>query len=274
MTDTTSAASVMLVGLPHAGKSSYIALLYLAILKRERCSVRLSNHKDDREHVNLLMRALLNCEEATRTEIDQSEGLRLSLRDSSEKSTFLEIPDLSGETWQDVLDEGAIDLALVEQLRRARSIVLFLHVGDFRNDPLISEVVAGADALGFDGGYEDESAEPVAPTQVDIAELLQTIDHFADARCEISVVLSAYDLARGVAPARWVRDNAPLVDQYVRSNRARRPVRIYGLSAQGGDFASERTSLLNEDGLHRAFMMNADGEQVDFDEPLVGALSV
>ncbi|TDT61719.1 hypothetical protein [Frigoribacterium sp. PhB116] len=267
---TVDSIGAVLVGLPHAGKSSYLALLYLAILKRERCSIELATSKDDREHVNALMQALLMCKEAPRTEVAQKKGLKLSIRDRNGSEGVLEIPDLSGETWQDVLETASVDVGLSEEMGRAAAAVIFLHVGDFTADPLISEVNAGADALGAEATPEGVSPSSHGPSQVDIAQLLQSVDELAGGSCDISIVLSAFDLVDSVAPRQWLDDNAPLLSQYIYANRTRRHIRVFGLSAQGGDFATDSESLSKRDGLERASVVDEDGERVDVDEPILG----
>ncbi|TFC99409.1 hypothetical protein E3T28_09255 [Cryobacterium sinapicolor] len=262
----------ILVGFPHAGKSTYLALLFLAILRGERCSIQLANHRDDREHANFLMSALLNCKEATRTEVSQKKGLRLSIRHRSGEEGLLAVPDLSGETWQDVIETGTMDADLFDDVRYSRSAALFIHVGDFAHDPLIADVNAGADALGDADPRESAAPEPYTPTQVDVAELLQVLDETAGPECEISVVLSAFDLAEGITPADWLTDNAPLVAQYLRSARPRRTIRLYGLSAQGGSFDTDRDQLSDRDGLDRAIMTDSDGVDAAIDEPILGLL--
>lgn len=266
---TLESTGVVLVGLPHAGKSTYLALLFLAILKKKRCSIQLASSKDDREHVNSLMNALLKCEEASRTEVAQTKGLRLSIREEQGPERMLEIPDLSGETWLDVLEVGAIDPSLFDEVQRAGAVVVFIHVGDFTSDPLISAVNAGADALGEDNSSEDPNAGPLGPSQVDIAQLLQAVDEIAEAGCTLSVVLSAFDLAGGLTPRQWLRENAPLLDQYITTNGGRRATRIFGLSAQGGDFATEKQSLAQRDPLERASIVDDEGRDVDVDAPIL-----
>ncbi|MBG6215570.1 hypothetical protein IWX75_000007 [Arthrobacter sp. CAN_A6] len=268
--NTSDFTGAILVGLPHAGKSSYLALLYLAILKKKRCSIQLASSKDDREHVNTLMQALLKCEEASRTEVAQTKGLRLSVRDGEGLEWTLDIPDLSGETWLDALEVGAIDQDLFDEVQRAGAVVVFVHIGDFATDPLISAVNAGADALGADILPEDPESGPLGPSQVDIAQLLQAVDEIAEDGCALSIVLSAFDLAGSMTPREWLSNNAPLLDQYITANRTRRPIRLFGLSAQGGNFVTEKNSLSQIDGLERASILDEEGASVDVDAPILG----
>lgn len=270
---TNSSPRAILVGFPHAGKSTYLALLFLAILRGERCSIELTDHLDDREHANALTSALLNCVEAGRTEVSQSKGLRLSIRYRSGEEGQLDVPDLSGETWQDVIETGTMDVDLFNDLRGARSAILFIHVGDFEHDPLIADVNAAADALGDSGPPESSAPTPSIPTQVDVADLLQVLDETAGTSCQVSVVLSAFDMAGDVTPSEWLAVNAPLVAQYLRTAQTRREIRVFGLSAQGGSFATERERLSDRDGLERATMTDGDGNEAAIDRPIVGVLN-
>lgn len=270
----TNTPRAILMGFPHAGKSTYLALLFLAILRGERCSIELTDHRDDREHANMLTSALLNCEEAGRTEVSQSNGLRLSIRHASGEEGQLDVPDLSGETWLDVIETGTMDVDLFDDLRSARSAVLFIHVGDFEHDPLIAEVNAAAHALGESRPPENSAPQPSTPTQVDVADLLQVLDETVDPRCQVSVVLSAFDLAGDITPSEWLAVNAPLVAQYLHTAQIRREIRIFGLSAQGGSFTTERERLSDQDGLDRATMTDGDGNEAAIDAPIIGVLQL
>jgi hypothetical protein len=57
---------------------------------------------------------------------------------------------------------------------------------------------------------------------------------------KLAVVLSAWDKieeeGQGIMPEQSLADELPLLDQYLRHGLDRWDVRVYGLSAQGGDF--------------------------------------
>jgi len=105
-------------------------------------------------------------------------------------------------------------------------------------------------------------------TQVQLVELLQ----FLDARrtegkpLRVSLIVSAWDLIEKTIktePLTWVKKVLPMLYQFLYMNDDRFEVRIFGVSAQGGDYvdavklrktyhqASERIKVVSEAGIHK-----------------------
>jgi hypothetical protein len=97
---------------------------------------------------------------------------------------------------------------------------------------------------------EDErewTAEAV-PEQVRLVELLQFLlrPPFARRKRRLAVIVSAWDtvLDEKPTPAQWLARELPLLDQFLTNNPESFDVRIYGVSAQGGDVSGERRTAL------------------------------
>ena len=273
--------SALLVGLPGTGKTSYLAILFLAIMEERACSIRLAEFDDDRVYINQVSQALIQCRKANRTETSESSGLGMAIILPSGESARLLIPDYSGETWHAALEERSISAELAAQIVDATSVMLFVHVDEFTNDPPIFELNAIESALDADIATADEphEMEPedgtnIESSQVQLIDLLQVVAAFRRASAgRVSIVLSAFDCVIGQTPSEWIETSAPLLHQFLVTNKSRLEVDVYGLSAQGGEFGDDaaKDSLIERDPVERAFMVSANGKQVDFDSPFLRA---
>jgi hypothetical protein len=122
-------------------------------------------------------------------------------------------------------------------------------------DPSIDEavaIVADGDAVEDttqqDRNSNDSEWNPKnAPTQVQLVELLQFIDEQRQDRftIPIALIVSAWDLyvEDYASPDQWLSERLPLLDQYLRTNAERFPLRVYGVSAQGAPLDGDLTGL-------------------------------
>lgn len=79
-----------------------------------------------------------------------------------------------------------------------------------------------------------------SPTQIQLVDLLQILQRppCGPKRRRLAVILSAWDLVLAKLdrqPARYLREELPLLDQYLRANENLFEHRIYGVSPQGAD---------------------------------------
>ena len=83
------------------------------------------------------------------------------------------------------------------------------------------------------------------PTQVKMIELLQFIasKSYLSHLTHIAVIISAWDRIKSFykSPEEWLIQQTPLLDQYFKANQGRFTIRIYGVSAQGGEILKEGT---------------------------------
>lgn len=273
--------SVLLVGLPATGKTSYLSLLFLSILEEFGSSIRLKGFADDREYLNGIARKLQSGTEADHTEVGRASGLELnvSLPDSSEG--ILSIPDRSGETWQEALTGRTWPRSVADSVSSSAGICFFVSASDFPNDATIVQANQAASALGFDNASMVPSGPRTAfdsSAQVQTVDLLQLLLDTTQKRViRLSFIISAYDCApTGVAPNAWVRANAPLLHQFIESNEDVLESSIFGVSAQGGSFKADdsRRELLAQDPVQRAFLKSGDGMEVPLDAPVLWSLAL
>jgi len=270
-------AGLLLAGLQETGKTSYLALLYAAISTQRAGVVNLGSYQDDREYLNAISERLIRCEEAIHTQVEESRELALSLSIDG-RETFLRIPDLSGETWEHALRERRWPRTVAERAAEADGFMLFVHVRAIDVGLTIADATAAAAALGEDLLDEDRpvGGDRCQPTQVSLVDLLQLLSERRRQRpAWASIVLSAWDLAEGsTSPTAWIERNCPLTHQYVTSNERWLRAKIFGVSAQGGNFRDEkaRATLQAEDPVDRARIARPDGSPGRVEDPLLWAL--
>src|SRR5207245_1520565 len=86
----------------------------------------------------------------------------------------------------------------------------------------------------------------LAPTQVQLVDVLQTYLEFAEHRpLRLAVVVSAWDLleAQTINPETWVEARLPMLSQFLLARRKEIQTRHFGVSAQGGDLQRDRLEL-------------------------------
>jgi hypothetical protein len=263
---------VLLAGLPGTGKTTYLALAWLAISEGRSETLSLGTFQDDREYLNQVAKQLLQCREARRTEVEEVGEMRLSLTiGAAGRPAMLRIPDLSGETWQHAVYDRAWPLAVDEAAHNATGLLVFVHVINFDPAPSIHATHAALRALGETAEGEPAQRPSERPTQVQIVDLLQLlVEDRASRPARVGVVLSAWDLTQGQTPRSWLATNAPLVDQYLRANGSWLHATVWGVSAQGGSFRdkAEREALLEMHPLDRSRVVDDAGQAAAVDAPL------
>ena len=169
----------------------------------------------------------------------------MNLKDCSENTLELTFPDLSGELYQQMWETRECDPDIAAILRSADGVLLFAHA-DKINRPLgVAEAAGQARRLGL----TDPAGKPAdwhpkfAPTQVQLVELLQLLRSPAldvPAR-RLGIMLSAWDKVEVERrePVVYLAENLPLLDQYLKQGADGWDFRIYGVSAQGGEFEPE-----------------------------------
>jgi hypothetical protein len=293
---------LLMAGLPGTGKTTFLALLWLAIVGGRTPGVKLADYQDDRTYLNGIGARLQHCDPTLHTELGEDRALKLSLLvGETDDPAVLDIPDLSGETWR----EAATDRhwpSRVEALATGnKGLLLFMHGREFDAGATIGQVneltdilSQGSDegseatghATGDTGGHGQLPEGPpsdangksghIPPTQVALVDALQLICEQRGLRpARVSIVISAWDLVgEGVTPREFVAKNLPLLVQYLEANEDWLEVQIFGLSAQGGDFedADSRENLAKVDAVERAIVQDRGGGDVGVHEIALWAL--
>ncbi|WP_139977630.1 TRAFAC clade GTPase domain-containing protein [Nocardioides litoris] len=276
-------AKTLMVGLPGTGKTSFLALLFLALVHDpDGNGPTLTAFEQDRAYLNRIAQKLQRCEAADRTQVGDEQGLSLIISmPEGKRSMGLAVPDLSGETWEVAHVERVLDESIWKDAATAAGFMLFASVTDFEGSPTIEEGRQAAALLGQESqdwkeGSHVVHGEAPSATQVVLVDLIQILSKLHDGPFNLSIVLSAYDTVdhASTSPSAWVEENAPLLAQFLQGNESQVRTRIYGVSAQGGDYDDDAAieELAERTLLERAFVLDASGQSVGVHIPLLWAL--
>jgi hypothetical protein len=249
-------ATCLVVGLPDAGKSSFLAALYHVVeAGNVEGALTLSALSADREHLNSIRQAWLECREIGRTTVASEQTVHMSFSEAGgQDGIALVFPDLSGETFRRMWTDRAWPVDFDLLVRDSVAILLLVHperiVPPVRIDqarPLLALVGGDVGVASGPDAASDWLPES-SPTQVILVDILQSLvaaRHAADLRpARICVIVSAWDLVpSGAEPARVIKDRLPLLYQFLEANASTQEWRAFGVSAFGGDPTNDLETL-------------------------------
>jgi hypothetical protein len=238
------------IGLPESGKTTYLAALWHVLESREvHGALQLSALQADREYLNTIRDAWLSFSSVPRTLVPAG-GIVFTLADEADSLLgTVEFPDLPGESFRAQWTERQWSEDYDGLVRSADGVLLFVHPSVIEPRQ-ISEADA---ALGSKARKRKAAAQELAwnpersPTQAQAVELLQFLAEAWQQSFPIpaAIIVSAWDRVAVLAeatkseeptPANWIAARLPLLSQFLRANPELFRTRIYGVSAQGGDF--------------------------------------
>jgi hypothetical protein len=263
---------IVLLGEQATGKSSLLVALYGALVNHRAGDLRLVRTVDEVEFLSRGLQAFGRRESVLRTDIDSDARLVVDVARGDE-IVSVEVPDRSGELLKHMLDSRVWEPDLHRQIGVAAGVMLFLRA---------DLVVPGADAFAEPPAPAGEApAEAVAwtptlmPADARTVDLLQAVlDAHAD-RLPLAIILSAWDRVSPPAggPAAWLAQQMPLLEQFLGAHAERLPHAVFGVSAQGGDFAlGLADGLVQEDPWDRAFAVRPDEAHGTLSEPVLWLL--
>lgn len=283
---------VLLVGLPSAGKSSYIAALYHIVeqgLVSESLQLK-SMFGQNSQYLHDLGKSWLSGIKLGRTQIPDERVATLSLVDpSSGQEIELHIPDMSGETFAEQWERRLCTKEYLDLLNEVTGLLLFINpmnlkeparittgsilAAGLRGDPsdlARQSTLSSGNDLQTQGKPAKEWSPKGAPTQVKLVEILQFIRCVADKKFKVAVIISAWDLLynHGNTPAEVLIKRLPLLYQYLSANAPSLEYKVYGVSALGGDLEHDRERLLKKIPSERVIVVDEDGESRDISRPL------
>ncbi|WP_298622822.1 hypothetical protein [uncultured Zoogloea sp.] len=256
--------SLLVVGMPNSGKSTFIAALrHLLVANEVPIDLCLAELSESEGHLNRLENTWLDCEVIERTKPATEGWVELKVQDKNTLALLtLRIPDLRGEAFEQPACIGQCETDLFDALSEANGILLFTNA-DREDDSLLIDDLAdifGSDDLGdADGEVEPLAAEETEksfkpeemPEEVKLVEFLQIANRrpLASRRRKIAIIVSAWDVVtanernEGVTAAQWIETRRPMLAQFIAVNSDLWESRVYGVSAQGGKLPRDKTAL-------------------------------
>jgi hypothetical protein len=234
--------SVSIVGLPGSGKTTFLAALWELVQER-RVAKRLrfgSLSEDDHAYLNRILKVWRSATEPARTQLTGMTSVSMNLLDEAGRMVSVAFPDVPGEEYRRMWEEREAAKKLVETLA-AGNIMLLLNGNRIKAPAWVTERAVLRKAIGEPAEAEPEGWHPKhAPTQVQLVDLLQHLArppiHVGPRR--VAVMIGAWDKVEGekLRPEPFLREKLPLLDQYLKAGRDGWTYRVYGLSAQGGEY--------------------------------------
>lgn len=227
--------SIVLVGLPKSGKSSYLgALRHLMVSREVETAIELERFAGDERHANGLSSWWHDAIPFERTSMLKEGRVSVvgSCRNSGQTFT-MELPDLSGERFRQLGGGRVCPESLRSALLGADGILLFVNACKEYED-------ASKDEVGHTSSMPAKAWDPEhMPEQALLLEILNFLNRYPTIarRRRVALIVSAWDVVdpAHAAPASWLEQHRFMLWRFLRNNPALFESRAYGVSALGGD---------------------------------------
>lgn len=238
-----SERSVVIIGLPESGKSTFLGALWHLMTEGDVDTLLHleSLGQGDRNHLNALASRWRDAQVQDRTSTAGNRLVVMNLADRNGTSLRVSFPDTAGEAYQNMWEERHCASDVADTLSRGH-VLLFIHSDTIQAPMWVVDNVTLARRMGLQPveGQEVPWHPRLAPTQVQLVELLQFLCRkpLDIGPRRLAIMLSAWDRVapEGYSPEEFLAARLPLLDQFLRHNRRKWTSRIYGLSAQGGEY--------------------------------------
>jgi hypothetical protein len=235
--------SVVVIGLPESGKTTFLAALWHLTTARELDTVlRFGNLRaGDASHLNAIASRWRDAKVQDRTAVAGNRLVSMNLLDTVGVAIRVTFPDVPGEAYRRMWEDRDCEPEVAEVVR-ADGVLFFVHADTIRAPRWVVDEVALSRELGL--AVSEGQVVPwhprLAPTQVQVVDLLQLLrtPPLDVGPRKLALMLSAWDKARGegLTPDAYLESKLPLLAQYLKRNADGWDCRVYGVSAQGGDY--------------------------------------
>lgn len=265
----------VLIGLPHSGKSTFIAALWHIVESGDlKGSLIIKGLPEDSEYLNKLRDTWLSFKDFERTKVENRHHVSLSVtKQTDDTISELKFPDVSGEMYKIQFENRKLDLEYLKMIQTAKGIILFINPDYITEPQLISNVDAcignGKSSKNEDNVKKWEFKD--TPTQVVLIDLLQMILDNIDKPIKVAVVVSAWDVFKNVSnpkPLKWIEDSLPLLFQFLNANDSLLKHTFFGVSAQGGNYSEHKTELQTKSPSERIIVQTEDMTSNDITLPI------
>lgn len=246
-----STSSVVIIGLPSSGKTTFLAALWHVITARDVATkLSFANLKiGNAAHLNTIAARWREAKIQDRTSVSGVRLVSMNLvDDTTGQSLQITFPDVPGEAYRRMWEERDCEAEIAEILKSG-DVLLFIHADTIRSPQWVVDEVNLSKEMGLD---HERGEQPVAwhpsttPTQVQLIDFLQMLRQPPLDRGprRLAIMLSAWDKARheGLNPREYLASKLPLLAQYLEVKAADWSWSVYGLSAQGGDYEDPQAS--------------------------------
>lgn len=224
-----------IMGLPEAGKTTYLAALTYSLQQIAiETKLKWYEYSGNHRHLLNLENTWLRVLPVDRTSVLlQETQLTIELSDTDNNMYSVTFPDLSGEIFQKYYSDREIDLINKDMICNCDGIMLFINPNTIIEPTLISRLSPQMRA----GELNPKVYDPINdPTEVQLVELLQFVNHLRNKPVVLTIVISAWDVVEdmNLLPEEYLRNRLTLLWQYLTCNKNTFITCYYGVSAQGG----------------------------------------
>ncbi|MDL5034328.1 hypothetical protein QRD43_20670 [Pelomonas sp. APW6] len=282
-----SKRSVVVMGLPGSGKTTFLAALWHLVSEKEvPCKLTyVSLQASNIEHLHEIASQWRAAKKQERTAQGGDKLVSMILKAEGGEPQTVTFPDVAGEAFLQMWGRRECDETVAGWLK-APGVLLFIHADKVTVPKWVIDEKLLMEDLGIppEDGAEAEAlvdwSPDVAPTQVQLVDLLQSMqtEPLDVGPRRLAIILSAWDKAagRGLSPEEYLARRMPLLDQFLKNGLGPSwERRIYGISAQGGDYDDAKTTLADAERLRdielpsqRISVVHAGSQSNDLTEPL------
>lgn len=285
-----SERSVVVMGLPGSGKTTFLAALWHLVSERELpCKLTyVSLQSGNVEHLHEIASLWRAARKQERTAQGGDKLVSMILRAEGGPPQTVTFPDVAGEAFTQMWGLRECDEVVAGWLRQP-GVLLFVHADKVTAPRWVSEEAQLSRDLGIlnEAGAEEpvDWSPALAPTQVQLVDLLQSMqDEPLDVGPRrLAIILSAWDKAegRGLPPEEYLAKRMPLLHQFLQHGLPSTwELRIYGVSAQGGDYDDDGRTLQSAEDLRdmdvpseRVSVVYGGVRSKDLTDPLIWLLT-
>lgn len=247
--------SISIVGLPGSGKTTFLAALWELVNERRVTKMLAfdSIGDNDQTYLRKIVTVWRKATEQARTRLTGLSAVKMNLKDDAGKVVEVAMPDAPGEDFRAMWEDRELGRVLGESLVDG-NIMLLVNGNKVKAPAWVMERAAQRRATGRQKAeaLPKDWQPSLAPTQVQLVDLLQLISHSPVGRVgrKIVVMISAWDKVEGerLTPDAFLRQKMPLLAQYLEAARDGWATRVYGVSAQGGEYDGNEANAQPVDG--------------------------
>jgi hypothetical protein len=279
--------SVVAMGLPGSGKTTFLAALWHLVSEKEvPCKLTyVSLQTDNIEHLHEIASQWRAAKKQERTAHGGDKLVSMILKAEGGDPQTVTFPDIAGEAFLQMWGLRECDETVAGWLKEP-GVLLFIHADKVAVPKWVIDEKLLMEEMGIPAEDEAEAEKvvdwspDVAPTQVQLVDLLQSMQTapLDVGPRRLAIILSAWDKAAGrdLPPEQYLARRMPLLDQFLKNGLNRDwETRIYGVSAQGGDYDDDKTKLSDAERLRdidvpseRISLVYAGVKSNDLTEPL------
>jgi len=263
--------SISIIGLPGSGKTTFLAALWELVNERRVTKVLAfdSIGDNDQSYLRKIVTVWRRATEQARTRLTGLSAVKMNLKDNAGQVVEIAMPDAPGEDFRAMWEDRELGRVLGESLADG-NIMLLLNGDKVKAPAWVTERAAQRRAAGRQKAENlpKDWHPSLAPTQVQLVDLLQLISHAPVGRAgrKIVIMISAWDKVEGerLTPDAFLRQKLPLLAQYLEAARDNWTPRVYGVSAQGGEYDGNEANVqvVNGEAPKKKATKGRDAEQL------------